>query len=268
MQRVAVLAAAVAVVFVTGLQGTAAGPGPKAIPLRKAAEAQVSKARLGDLCRYPCDTRTAQAYTDAAGKIYVIDATPILIVSDPADTTGEKARYWDFSEYEHSYRAADSGGDKTLLTVYPALYPAGGGQYAVAVVATAHESYSGGGAAFEVADFLVLEPRKNDEWEKSGYRALHHTVPFSCNKMIRACFSEKDYNTLPHCHDETFGTLTIHFTNTEASKIVWQFIWNESVWPANTPPRNREPATSSPFTLDGGKGPLPANAPFCGGPAG
>ena len=173
--------------------------------MRKATEAQVSKARLNDLCRYPCDTRTAQAYTDAAGKIYVIDATPILIVSDPADTTGEKARYWDFSEYEHSYRAADSGGGQGATHRLSPLYPAGGGQYAVAVVATAHESYSGGGAAFEVADFLVLEPRKNDEWEKSVYRALYYTVPFNCNKMTRACFSENDYNTLPHCHEELLG---------------------------------------------------------------
>ncbi len=136
----------------------------------------------------------------------------------------------------------------------------------MAVVATAHESYSGGGAAFEVADFLVLEPRKNDEWEKSGYRALYYTVPFNCNKMTRACFSENDYNTLPHCHEELFGNLTIRFTNAEGGKTGWQFIWNESVWPANA--HKVKPATSSPFMLDGGKGTLPAKASFCGGPAG
>jgi len=43
--------------------------------------------------------------------------------------------------------------------------------------------------------------------DPAGARAAYEDIPFWCSQMIRACFSEKEYKTSPHCHDETVGTL-------------------------------------------------------------
>src|SRR5690606_9576597 len=80
------------------------------------------------------------------------------------------------------------------LEIHPALYPAGPGLWAVAVLTRGREGYSGGGAEFVTADFVRLEP---EAAEVGASQRLYASVPFSCSKIVRACFTEKEYKTSP-----------------------------------------------------------------------
>jgi hypothetical protein len=70
-------------------------------------------------------------------------------------------------------------------------------------------------------------------------KAVQRGIPFSCFKMIRACFSEKEYKTSKHCHDESNGSLRIAYG--EAAKpgapYDWQYTWLQSEWPQGEPQR-------------------------------
>lgn len=54
--------------------------------------------------------------------------------------------------------------------------------------------------------------------------------------MIRACFSEQEYQTSKHCHDESTGSLRIRYAAAApgAARHGWTFVWNETDWPQNT----------------------------------
>jgi hypothetical protein len=109
--------------------------------------------------------------------------------------------------------------------VYPALYPAGPGTWAVALVSDLHESYSGGGATFSIADFVVLP----DGADAGPPTALYAGVTFSCSKLIRACFTEEDYRRRgDKCHDEFDGFLTLEYApSTSPGRYAWTAVWHE-----------------------------------------
>ncbi|HEY8089979.1 MAG TPA: hypothetical protein VIF09_19090 [Polyangiaceae bacterium] len=60
---------------------------------------------------------------------------------------------WDLAPYA---RSQGSRFGENAVAIHPALYPVGPGVWAVALVEQVHEMYSGGGADFEFADFVVL----------------------------------------------------------------------------------------------------------------
>lgn len=135
------------------------------------------------------------------------------------------------------YRATPFGeaGDRSEpLRLFPALYPLGPGDWGVAVLNSRREMYSGGGAAVEVADFVSL---KAIAAAPQTTRPVYGGVPFSCSLMIRACFSEQDYKTSKHCHDETSGSLRIRYAPAPpgAARHGWSFVWSQSDWPQDTP---------------------------------
>jgi hypothetical protein len=222
------------------------------------------RSALCALLPQPCDAPALRLMRPraAAADAYVVLADRPLAM---ARLTHTPAAGWtldtlhDFSDYRHSMAdtTTDTGSaDPQPLSLAPALYPLADGRWAAAVLWSVRESYSGGGASFRTADFVPVDgPQKAEALAHAG-------VPFDCNQMIRACFSEKEYKTSPHCHDESTGSLRIAYAAaaTAGGDYRWSYTWRQSDWAAHTPARNQR-STVTRFTDRGGEA-----APFCGGP--
>ena len=103
--------------------------------------------------------------------------------------------------------------------VFPKLFPMDQNRYAVAVIDTFSEMYSGGGAGIERASFYELK-------DSGQTHRFIENYPFSFNRMIRACFSEQDYVTSKgKCHDEDRLSLDIR----PLKPMVWQFRYRYSL---------------------------------------
>jgi hypothetical protein len=149
--------------------------------------------------------------------------------------------------------------------LFPALYPLGPGDWGVALLTGHSEMYSGGGANVEVADFISL---KAVAASAQPAKPVYGGVPFSCSKMIRACFSEQEYKTSKHCHDEFTGALRIRYATAApgTARHGWTFVWSETDWPQDT---LQSKATHETSTLDippgGVFNPSSGAFPFCDG---
>jgi hypothetical protein len=217
------------------------------------------RARLCALLPQPCDVQQLGLYRPRGatpGDFVVLSAQPLAMarVKRTTDAKGwQLDRVYEFPAYAESVRKEDNAGaPETRLSLAPALYPLAEGKWAVAVLQTVSEMYSGGGASFDTADFVPLEDGK----------AVHEEIPFSCFKMIRACFSEKEYKTSRHCHDESNGSLRIAYG--EAAKpgglYDWQYTWLQTEWGQNEP---QSAAVSSRIRFTAK---TTERAGFCGGP--
>lgn len=103
--------------------------------------------------------------------------------------------------------------------IFPKLFPMDQNRYAVAVIDSISESYSGGGAGIERASFYELK--------NSGkpHRFIEN-YPFNFSRMIRACFSEQDYESSKgKCHDEDSLSLDIR----PIKPMLWQFRYRYSL---------------------------------------
>jgi len=172
---------------------------------------------------------------------------------------------WSFTRYPLASGKEGEADKPTMLDIHPALYPAGPDLWAVAVLTSQTEGYSGGGAQFVKADFVALDPKTTEVGEK---QRLFAAVPFSCSKMVRACFTEKEYKTSPHCHDESTGFLTLKFTPSPSSNLYdWTATWNQTSWPAGVP-KSAQTKTQTAAALKPGKQAVaPGAFAFCeGGP--
>jgi hypothetical protein len=175
----------------------------------------------------------------------------------------QELQTWDFSSLLPEPGAEREGFSSPQI--YPALYPAGPGFWAVALVVGSNEMYSGGGARFEWADFVLL-----GDPEKEEIQPLFQKVPFSCSKMIRACFTEKEYARSKHCTDDSRGWLTLRFAPSKRSgRYDWILTWHEWEWPSDT---FESQATTRQTTIRLGAGDPPEiqerkleHLPFCGG---
>jgi hypothetical protein len=218
------------------------------------------RTRLCALLPQPCDVQQLGLYRPRGATpadYVVLSAEPLALarVKRTTDKAWLLDKLHNFSAYADSLKkdgAEASGARDMRLSLAPALYPAAEGKWAVAVLQTVSEMYSGGGASFDTADFVPLE----------GGAAVQQGIPFSCFKMIRACFSEKEYKTSKHCHDESNGSLRIAYG--EASKpgapYDWQYTWLQSEWPQGEPQR----ATTTSRIRFTAK--TTERADFCGGP--
>jgi len=238
-----------------------AGPSAQVFDLVKKPESVDPewRVRLCALLPQPCDPQTLGLYRPrggAAGEHVVIAAEPLAMARVQR---GKGAGGWqlerlhDFSGYAAAKRDAASGSvADAQFSLAPALYPLAEGQWAAAVLQTVSEGYSGGGASFSKADFVPLE----------GTRIVAEGIPFSCTKMVRACFSEKEYRQSKHCHDESSGSLRISYA--EAARpgepYRWQYTWLQNEWPAHQP---ASAATSSRLHF---AATTTERAGFCGGP--
>ena len=217
------------------------------------------RTRLCALLPQPCNVQQLGLYRPrgaAPGDNVVLSAEPLAMarVKRSTDATGwQLDRLHDFAGYAQSLKK-DSGAEQpeARLSLAPALYPLAEGKWAVAVLQTVSEMYSGGGASFDTVDFVPLE----------GGKAVHEDIPFSCFKMIRACFSEKEYKTSKHCHDESNGSLRIAYGEPAkpGAPYEWQYTWVQTEWPQNEP-RSAATTTRIRFTAK-----TTERAGFCGGP--
>ena len=97
--------------------------------------------------------------------------------------------------------------------IFPKLFPMTPTRYAVAVISPFSEMYSGGGASIERASFYEL-------LEHGKTQRFIQDYPFSFNRMVRACFSEQDYEQAKdRCHDEDGLSLDIR----PIKPMLWQF---------------------------------------------
>lgn len=247
---------------VAGASGTSQAASPPAaqvltaVPQPERIDAAWS-AKLCALLPQPCKPdglRLFRARDGAPGDYIALADKPLAMarVKRSAGDAWALQQLHDFSGYRHS----DTSRGDAALTLAPALYPLAEGRWAVAVVSTVSDMYSGGGAHFSTADFVPLEA------PGASARVAHAGVPFSCGKMVRACFSEKEYKTSAHCHDESSGSLRIAYDAPAAAggAYAWRYTWLQSEWPAH----RRQSASTRSVTrfVDGGG----EAAPFCGGP--
>ncbi|MET0349660.1 MAG: hypothetical protein ABW067_07715 [Rhizobacter sp.] len=248
---------------VAGLCGVTLGAiaAPRsAVVLQPAPATRLAAAQLVSLCASlstPCnpgDTRAYVARGQGDGPMWLIDASaPMLVGLDATEPLrGQRATVWDFSGQSHTHTPSADGGKAPPLEIHPALYPVGATGHAIALVSEVREMYSGGGASFRTADFIVLDAART---------VAYGAVPFSCYKMVRACFSERDY-ARGHCHDESSGALTIRYPDGEGR---WTFQWRETEWPAFEP-KSRETTERTTFQVAPGNTSSPASVGFCGGP--
>ncbi|WP_395320658.1 hypothetical protein [Variovorax sp. UC74_104] len=216
------------------------------------------RANLCSLLPQPCNAQQLGLYRPrgaAPNNYVVLSAEPLAMARiSRADARSWKLdRLHDFSDYAQAQKKdSDASRSEARLSLAPALYPVAEGKWAVAVLQTVSEGYSGGGASFDTADFVPLE----------GGKAVQEDIPFSCSKMIRACFSEKEYKTSKHCHDESFGSLRIAYGETfkPGAPYDWQYTWVQTEWPQNEP-RSAATTTRVLFTAK-----TTERAGFCGGP--
>ncbi|RYX97844.1 MAG: hypothetical protein EOO28_01840 [Comamonadaceae bacterium] len=226
------------------------------------------KARVCALLPQPCDKDSLQLHrlrgaAQTAG-FTVLAEKPLAMAEVSRDASGawKLGKLHDFTGYQHSGMPAESdgGADRTRMSLAPALYPIGPDRWAAGVLLTFREMYSGGGAGFTTADFVPLDEAVSPG-QKSFKKPAHAGVAFSCSKMVRACFSEKDYKTSPHCHDETTGSLRITYKAgaNAADPYRWEYLWRETEWPAGNP-QSAARTTSNRFNDESG------SANWCGGP--
>ena len=222
----------------------------------------------------PCSPSSTKAWVQAQrsdSSLYLTDTSTLMMVildtTTPADT--QRAQVWMLGGLQHS-RSDSDGLTAHGLEIYPALYPlpqSTEGTFAIAVVAANSEMYSGGGAFFSVADFVALHTKPAEiglAWSRA-----YSAVPFSCSKMVRACFAEKEYKNSRHCHEEYDGTLQIVLPAAASKRKDWAFVWRENEWPAHVA-KSKTKSTRTKFTLPFGEpkswpAQLPASVPFCGG---
>lgn len=250
-----------------------------AIPRKPVGNARIASDLITSVCGHlptPCNPKTTKALERSKApqsSFYLIDESrPMFVALDASEPrNARRARMWDFSSYRHSHRSIADAGTADQLVIYPALYPAGDQEFAIAILNTYSEGYSGGGASFRIADFVVLSDKRDLATPDPKWDVAYAAVPFSCSTLIRACFSEKEYRSSPHCHDENSGYLTIQFPKNPQADRSWTFTWHESAWPAHVK-RTKEHISHFRFTLpanrnQNGQNALPENVPFCGEPA-
>jgi hypothetical protein len=228
---------AVLALMLASRQTLAAGPPIAARPFLPLTEpgAQVDGwkrqlcARPDVACAKPADLRLYRLAMglagDPPGTVWgILGTSPVLLkLLHGNGQDWSVLRRWDFSGYRHSHPIDDPS--NSPVVVYPALYPAGPGGWAVALVSDLDESYSGGGATFSIADFVVLP----DSADAGAPAALYTGVTFSCSKLIRACFTEEDYKRRGNnCHDEYDGFLTLEYAaSTSPGRYAWTAVWHE-----------------------------------------
>lgn len=213
----------------SGLPAFAAAPAaPRAVLLKPAPKGKPAPEAIAQFCASlsePCDPAQLHAFVPSRpvqAELYLIDeAGPALLGANLGPTGALQL------QFRQDFRAPDvpdgmpdktaNWADEAPQRIFPALYPVAPGRWAVALLSHRSEMYSGGGASFDKADFVALDDGK----------PLHAGIPFSCNKMIRACFSEADYRSGRPCHDEYSGLLSIRYLSPPGKPDYrWQFFWH------------------------------------------
>lgn len=184
----------------------------------------------------PCDPDGLQLLRERgsapSSPTYVVTSTTPLAWATVAATP---ATPWSVTALSDLRAHATGDDDRLTFHLAPVLYPLGGGRWAVAVVKGLTDMYSGGGASFEQASFVALDA-------PADAAPVHADIPFSCSKLVRACFSSEEYARAEargddRCHDESDGSLRIryHAGADAGAAYRWSFVWVQSDQNADEP---------------------------------
>lgn len=180
---------------------------------------------------------------------YLIDATPRIVQFQSEGKKIILLDQWEFKDYKHSHQTAndDEEWQKNALKIYPALYPINKNKMAVAIIDERFESYAGGGRSEQIADFLMLEPQ-------GKFKVALKAVSFHSYEMIRACFSEQEYKTSPHCYDESSSILSIQFKDIRKPFYQWTLNYTDFTWDAGKSEKFKNVKKSSEVVMPFGVG--------------
>jgi len=174
-----------------------------------------------------------KAKSSKDNRVYLIDNTPQLFELERENNIYKIRKSWNFKDYQHhSKNLADDELADDGTEVFPAFYPLNQQKIAIALVKHYATSYSGGGKGEHIADFILLEPQ-------GKFRTALADIPFYSYEMIRACFSEKEYRTSPHCHDESGSNLSIQFKDVGKPYYQWTLNYTDFTWESFKPEKSK-----------------------------
>ena len=111
-------------------------------------------------------------------------------------------QHWDFSNYSTKtqhlrWMTQNDRREERSLSIFPKLFPINDHDYSVAIIQNWSKTYSNGGGFEDVASFVQLK-------SEGVVSAVFLNTPFSMNRIICTCFSEKDFQkNHEKCHDES-----------------------------------------------------------------
>lgn len=151
---------------------------------------------------YRVETAKDELYVISALKLYQLNKSKqgIQLINSwdfSAHVPQKVSTFWTTEEDIH-----EPSKDKLI---YPRLFQISANTYAVAVIQSFSEMYSGGSMHEERADFFELLP-------KHQYQLRFQNIPFSVNRMARACFSDSDIKeSKGKCADDENLVLNIQY---------------------------------------------------------
>ncbi|EOQ65523.1 hypothetical protein F935_00102 [Acinetobacter calcoaceticus ANC 3811] len=165
--------------------------------------------QVKNLCEHPDQWRVLKT---ADRQLWLLSGEDILQFNNSA--TGLK-----LSKQWHVNLSTQKEGASDGQFIFPKLFPITQNRYAIAVIDSFSEMYSGGGANIERASFYELTDAGTTHQFIANY-------PFSFSRMIRACFSEQDYESSQgNCHDEDSLSLDLR----PVKPLMWQFRYRYSL---------------------------------------
>lgn len=214
---------------------------------------QINTAKTELLCKVIPDqcgdkpTWTLYKAAEKANQYYLISNLKLYQLEQNKQSY-QVLNQWDFSKYASQKVSAQwaSGDIDNPLDqnfIYPTLFKMSEKTYAVALVQSFHEGYSGGAMNEEVANFFELIPEQVP-------KLMFQNIPFSMYRMIRACFSDEDYKKgdEERCHDEENLVLVIRYLK----PYTWQMRYHYSN--VLSPASDQKPVNArNNFVLEKGK---------------
>jgi hypothetical protein len=188
--------------------------------LQKRPDPSRAEVRLVNGMLTDCTVKGGEVYrSGSAGLWFVIDNTvPSFTEVRRTPSSYVATRSWSLADQEVGTPGLDMvGGEKQQIL--PELYPAtDGDRYTIVLRHSYFEGYSGGGGSWAWGWFYGLrdtEPRMVDRYGQ---------LPLSCDQLIRACFTEKEYKLGGRCHDNYLGHLQI----LQAKSHPWRMRWDRA----------------------------------------
>lgn len=165
--------------------------------------------QVKNFCEHPDQWRVLKT---ADQKLWILSSRNDIAQFKPTSTGFKLVRKWNIVTIA-------SEDDLHRQYIFPKLFPLTQQRYAIAIIDQFSEMYSGGGANIERASFYELQESGNE-------RPFIKNYPFSFSRMIRACFSEQDYESSKgNCHDEDSLSLDIR----PIKPLLWQFRYRYSL---------------------------------------
>jgi hypothetical protein len=159
---------------------------------------------------------------------YLINKSHNLIEVNVVDENYKKVNQWNFGDYHHSNESIDNSDDilsRVGYEIYPAIYPIGKNDKAIALVYKWFTGYAGGGRENDYADFLTIE--KNGK-----FNVAFQNILFYQSEIMRACFTDSDYKKHSHCQDESWSILNIHIIDDGEQYYKWKLLTKSYDWPS------------------------------------